>query len=303
MSSDRSMVSSAADCCGKPQPVRSMGNSIRSHSEQRGCNMCTKGLLSSRGFSLADATLAAAAFAGLSGTASASVIYQDSFGGNKTTPLNGAAPTVHNGPSSTWTASSVWADSGYSTTNSNDGRQNAYLSFTPTSGQVYTLTAGLDMTGEGSSSGQADSNYWAALGFITTPATTGGWGVGGASPWVQNGYNGIGGSVYTGPSTAGGQGFANTSGVNTYSMILNTGSPAYSYQVFLTNSAVTDQLVGSGTFSTNPAITAVGIEDGYGVAHVSKFSLTSSPVPEPATLGLVAVGGLGLLLLKRRKAV
>ena len=59
MSSDRNMVSSAADCRGKPQPIRSVGNSIRSHSEQRGCNMCTKGLSSSRGFSLAAAALAA----------------------------------------------------------------------------------------------------------------------------------------------------------------------------------------------------------------------------------------------------
>ena len=59
MSSDRSIVSSAASR-GKPQPIRSVGNSIRSHSEQRGSNMCTKGLSISRGCSLAAAALAAA---------------------------------------------------------------------------------------------------------------------------------------------------------------------------------------------------------------------------------------------------
>ena len=59
MSSDASTVSSAADCRGKPWPTRSVGNSIRSHSEQRGCNMCTKGLSGYPGLSLAAAALAA----------------------------------------------------------------------------------------------------------------------------------------------------------------------------------------------------------------------------------------------------
>ncbi len=37
--------------------------------------------------------------------------------------------------------------------------------------------------------------------------------------------------------------------------------------------------------------------------YFSNFSDTFTPVPEPATLGLVAAGGLGLLLLKRRRMV
>ncbi|MGC8625489.1 MAG: PEP-CTERM sorting domain-containing protein [Phycisphaerae bacterium] len=36
--------------------------------------------------------------------------------------------------------------------------------------------------------------------------------------------------------------------------------------------------------------------------YFSNFSDTFTPVPEPASLGLVAVGALGLMLLKRRKA-
>ena len=41
-----------------------------------------------------------------------------------------------------------------------------------------------------------------------------------------------------------------------------------------------------------------------GTLYLDNVSVTGlSPVPEPATLGLFALGGLGLLLLKRRKAV
>jgi hypothetical protein len=36
--------------------------------------------------------------------------------------------------------------------------------------------------------------------------------------------------------------------------------------------------------------------------YYSNFSDTYTPVPEPATLGLVMAGGLGLLLLKRRQS-
>ena len=35
----------------------------------------------------------------------------------------------------------------------------------------------------------------------------------------------------------------------------------------------------------------------------NNVQVTATPVPEPATLGLVAIGGMSLLLLKRRKAV
>ena len=122
---------------------------------------------------------------------------------------------------------------------------------------------------------------------------------------MLSGYKAANDAVYQGPALAGGQGFAPgiTSGINTYSIVLNTGSPAYSYQVFLTNSAVTNKLVGSGTFSTNPVINAVGLGNGLGTAQDANFSLTDQAVPEPATLGLVALGGLGLLLISRKRKV
>ncbi len=217
--------------------------------------------------------------------ASANVIYQDNFTGSSTLgTLNGAAPTKDNGPSATWTASGVFADSGYANASAGAGaRRNAFLSFTPVSGEIYTLSVRIDMTGTATGDTTASDN-WFALGFMTTAATSGGWDVNGASPWVLSRYNGVGGAVFSGPGTAGGQGFAIVAGVNDYSIILNTGSSAWTYQVLLTNSSVTNKVVGAGTFTSNPAIVAVGLEDGLGLGKFSHFALTSSPVHGPKTV-------------------
>ena len=245
---------------------------------------------------------ALAAFSALPCAVSATTIYQDNFRGSKTAALNGTAPTIDNGPSgTTWTADSSWSDSGYST---NGNRVSAYLPFTPSNGHIYDLSAGLNLVGEGINSGSPDANYWVALGFLTALSTNTGWDSSGASPWVMSRYNASGAAALSGPGFNGVTWLSDTTGVNTWSIVLDTMSSAWTYKVYETNSAATDSLVASGAFSSNPAISAVGIQNGYGDAQVSDFSLTDQPVPEPATLGLFGLGGLALLLASRkRKAV
>ncbi|MGC9261338.1 MAG: PEP-CTERM sorting domain-containing protein [Phycisphaerae bacterium] len=76
---------------------------------------------------------------------------------------------------------------------------------------------------------------------------------------------------------------------------------------------ITEEAFASGTDSgiatalsgvTNMSLFSFGSTGTYDEIRLSNASLAeAAPVPEPATLGLVAVGGLGLLLLKRRKTV
>ncbi len=320
MSNKSSIVTSAADGCGKPSSIRPMDNlPSRDHkgAEYKESFMFSNRSTIYRGCSLAAATLAAVACIGLAGTAWAStVIYQDNFSGSSSTPLNGAKPTVDNGTSTAWTAtggSTAFADSGY-TSESNSAGAVAYLNFTPVSGHVYTLSAGLYTT----SVYTPDPGWdWLAVGFVLNPTTTSGTSfvfnetAPGAYAFMQvyaPGSASASGTAYSGPDGGNSpyidpfnapSGTAN--GPQNVSIVLDTGASAWTYQFFDNGAAVSP----IESFSSNPAITAVGLNTqgpNTVVGQVSNFELTSSPVPEPATLGLFAVGGLALVLIGRKRA-
>ena len=331
MNTKSKIVTSAADSCGQPSSIRSMDHlPSRDHkgAEYKESFMFSNRSSVSRGSALAIAALAAVACIGLAGTTTAStIIYQDTFTGSATAgTLNGATPNTVDTGGATWAAYTGspggWSDSGYSNSGTSS-RLSASLPFTPVAGQIYTLSLGINVlqnfTNPSFQGFNNAGNYWGALGFMLNQNTSVGWDSGGTSPWLLSGMyaptggpnngNNTNGAVWTGPGLVGGEGFGNpdiTAGVNNYSIVLNTGSTLWTYQVYLTNSTYTNKLIGSSSvapFSSNPTIVAVGFQNGMGAVQVSNFELTSSPVPEPATLGLVAVGGLGLLMLKRRKAV
>ena len=242
---------------------------------------------------------------GLAGTASASVIYQDNFTGAASTPLNGAAPTM--GPAgTTWVAGSGWYDNG-SEKSSGAGNSNAYLPYAVTAGHIYTLSAGLNPNNV--------FGGWFGFGFISSTPSTGAtyWfaGSGGgylnAGPWLsvtgtRGDTTGNEGLYNPGPGRSGGySAFATSPSVQDTSIVLNTAAPQWTFQIYDNGNAVSPVV----TLASNPDLVGVALGDnGNPMANgsVSDFTLTAVAVPEPARMGLIAaVGGLGLLLLRRRR--
>ncbi|MGC9261656.1 MAG: PEP-CTERM sorting domain-containing protein [Phycisphaerae bacterium] len=302
MSTKFSIVKFAADGCGRPSSIRPMGNSYSSNMERKESNMFSNRSSICRGCHVSSVTAKAAivgtAFAMLGMTASAAsagIIYQDSF--NRTGSLNGSTPSPNDTAGATWIAgSSITTSGGYASLTSTSSM--AYLPFTPVSGNIYTLAASLNPT-------PGTTTNWLALGFFPSSASS----VGSAPDAVASVmvlerdnrgsqvFNGDGGSA-NGPTSP------NNPGYTTWSIVLNTTQADWttSFSEIGVSGETNFQTFTYGGSTPNPTINLVGFGTNAISGTVQDFTLANS-VPEPATLGLVAAGGLGLLLLKRRKTV
>jgi hypothetical protein len=278
--------------------------------------------MTSRSNTLLAATVAATAGACglLAGTsAEAAVIYQDSF--NRAGVLNGSTPTVDTGglggtANATWAAvefGTTAADPNWDTSTTAGGQltysgnpsgltyhANAVLPFTPLSGEIYQLQA----TFIAASPFGSGNSGWAALQFLDT--SSGNYASASRPSMIfradggGTGFqNGIGGSGTVSGTAATGS-YTSDTVVNT--MVLNTtGSTwtvAFSWQD-LTHPA--DSVSAAAVPLSSPGSTVNTVDLGFvpgTTGTITNFSLQT--VPDPATLGLFAIGGLGLLLLVGR---
>lgn len=221
-------------------------------------------------------------------------IYSHTFAGGSATDnsLNTTTTTVGGG---TW-VSSDWRANGTIATNttvSND--DGAYLSFTPTTGKIYTLS----MTATQPTGGNA--NGWLGLGFTAgntasdtsfTTATIN------AAPWLlwRPSDATAPSQVVTrlGPAlTVDNVNEGAFTGTQTLTMVLNTQAALWTAEWFVGGVSVRS----AEAYATNPTINHVGFarENGQGPT-ITSFSLTSIPEPSVALLG-----GLGMLAMLRRR--
>ncbi len=340
-SSNTNIVTSAAYGCGKPSSIRSMDHlPSRDHkgAEYKESFMFINRSSVSRGCSLAVAAFAAVALAGLAtctGTVQAGTMYGVQFLASENgTGYNGTALTasqvagivpqdnfnVVTSESSGGTGPAVAG--GPVTLNDNSGSNTAGVTFSWTdynnwhtqtatarnsSGSVTSRTAngpnGALFSGESSDAESGNPNGTATYTFSNLPMGT---------------YDLIAYTINDSGPTSGGYVAALNAAVNgvstgiTYYDQNETDSVWVANQVFV---RATGTSSGSYTKEANYAeFTSLGIPSSGGSITLSNTDLGTTrndsvnalqlvAVPEPATLGLMIIGGLGLLLIGRKRMV
>lgn len=292
---------------------------------------------------VAAAALATVACVGVVSAVSAGTItvYSENFGSPATTAtLAGTSPTVDNGTSPTWTQNyssgynytgpasygppvvegapgpagfqPFWNANGTITgsydSNGNGALEAAGLNFTPVSGHIYTLSANVTPTSYVAGNNSQDG--FVSVGFISGSQASG---VppffAGEGPWMLSEFTGSQSSPtntiqgFFGPGTNNGYTVTPNPAVlgDISTVVLDTTRSQWVGTEYYNGVQVGAWGYAAGANPTGITQVAIGVNGES--ATVTNFSLTDQTVPEPASLGLLAIGGLGLLLLKRRKTV
>jgi len=209
--------------------------------------------------------------------AQAYIIYFDDFSGDGSSNLDGTTPDITPTGSETWTADGTWKDNGY---NANwwDGNHFASLPFVPASGSVYTLSLSV-----------LDADPYGHEGYNSDPV---GITFDGGGPGIKF-YDDGPQTVYTsgplGDVSEGGYG----SGAISVDIVLDTQPEAWEVEFFVNG----DSVRGPEAYDPNPDITTIVIWKDWMCGIVDDLKLT----PEPATLALLGLGGLGLLFGRKRR--
>jgi hypothetical protein len=222
-----------------------------------------------------------------SSSARAATFYFDDFDGGGG-DLDNIAPDTRPG-SETWDAGANFNANGTVT-----GSGSAFLPFVPQAGQIYTLSATFNTT-------NVNDNFLGigftrvlgnpSLRFFTPGAPNPDplpvfWGMSrgtDATPLADQSF--------LGPGTAGGLN-ESTQSADTIAIVLDTTGASWTVQWFFNGN-----LDRTETVAPDNAINYVALTSSNSTGSVDNFSLTV--VPEPASLGLAAIGFIGLLARRR----
>ena len=327
MNSKSSIVTSAADGCGKPSSIRSMDISHRSNMEQKESFMLSNRSLVSHGCSLIAATFAVAGVAFWAQTGFSAMVANDNAGN---TAYNSGWANGSNGGTGfgAWALSSPSSSSYFFVQSSTVGNGSggeidtnnasnspvswgmAGTSTNPSASRSFLAGSdGNNFLEQGQTfSLNFENNYVATGAYVgysldnsSNQSLFSVFFVGGQSDYYINSS-----PTLTGATTLVSDGGSWTDKGVATTFTLNSPT-SYTFTFFeLNNSAPTltltgtvgGQITGFTAFNTGQGQTS----NNY-YLYLNNASVTGNPVPEPATLGLGAIGGLGLLLLKRRKTV
>lgn len=221
-------------------------------------------------------------------SAQTTVFFED-FSGSSLSDLNGTAPDIRPG-SETWSvAPGSWQADGSIT---GAGEANAFLSFSPTTGQTYTLSIDANP--------QNGTGDWFALGFAGAAATNSGFQESSTVAWMLlRGNRGTGGvQTFLGPDTNGGTDHDALPDTVNLKVVLDTTATQWTAEWFINGTSIREE-----TFSSNPNINYVGFgRFGDATGTVDNFALTATAVPEPSTYALgIGAAAVVVAALRRRK--